>query len=619
MPIRRQRKRGKNMPRLFEENGFVSGAGAVLPLSEFRLFRDLPNGDKIQDRFKADIVARAEKLIGKEYQILRATDYMAYVRTGDRTAASARFNPRRADLITLVTAEIVEDKGRFMDSICDLMWMILEESTWVVNAHNRTGQPLSAEYDTYVEGLDLFAATTGATMAYAYYMLKDKLDAVTPLFTERTLMMLRRRVINPFISTAVNAGTSWKGTRDRHPNNWNPWICSNALWVTAVVEDDLAVRETAVTRALEYLDNFIGGYAPDGGCDEGPGYWGAAGASYMDCLETIFDMTGGKINIYHEPLIKNVVEYIAKVYVGNGYSLNFADGAPKPSYKREMLATFAKDIGSEMLMSFARSKAPWSASGDQNHAYRGYKYICTPEIEAGESIAPLKVYFPDLQVAATRESEIAEKGLYLAFKGGHNGESHNHNDIGSVIVYSDGQPLFIDAGSGTYTKRTFSPLRYTIWTMNSDYHNTLNFGDTVQQKGKEYHAKTVDYDEGSGKYTLDLTEAYPAESGVVSYQRSAVLENGVITVRDTYELREAKEARFTFLTLDEPESVSEGMFVYRGRTVRFDPSLTYSVETVVCDTPETENVPKKWQSDRICRISLVSAPSMKGDYTLTVE
>ena len=607
------------MPRLFEENGFVDAKGAVLPLSEFKLFTDLPNGNVIDERYKADIIARGEKLLGKTYPVILATEYMAFTRTGDRTAASASTTPRRADLVSLVNAEVVEGQGRFMDSICNLMWMILEESTWVVNAHNRTGHPLSAEYDTFVEGLDLFAATTGASMAYAYYMLKDKLDEVTPLFSERTLMMLRRRVINPFINAKATKCNGWTGTRERHPNNWNPWICSNALWVTAVVEDDLAVREAVVTTALEYLDNFIGGYAPDGGCDEGPGYWGAAGAAYMDCLETIIDMTDGKINIYKEPLIKNVVEYIAKVYVGNNYSLNFADGAPQPNYKREMLMSYANDVDSDMLKSFASSKAPWGAVGDHNHVYRGYRYLCMPEIEQGNCLAPLKIYFPDLQVAATRESEIPEQGLYVALKGGNNAESHNHNDIGSIIVYSDGKPMFIDAGSGTYTKRTFSPLRYTIWTMNSDYHNTLNFGDTVQQKGKEYQAEIVDYCEECGKMTLDLAKAYPAESGVVSYQKSACLENGVITVKDCYKLNEAKTAAFTFMTLAEPESVGEGSFVYLGRTVSYDPSLEYSIEQVACDTPETDNVPKKWKAEKIFRIKLTTPVKDSGDYTLTIR
>ena len=301
------------MPRLFEINGFTDASGKVLSLEKFKLFTDLETDGKIDARYHEDILAFAETFIGKEYPAVLATDYMAYPRTGERATFESKVNPRRRALIALTNAEIVENKGRFIDDICNLLWMIMEESTWVVSAHNQTGQPLSPEYDTFVEGLDLFAATTGAAVAFTYYTLKDKLDAVTPVLGQRMLMLLKRRVIHPFINAKNTDCNRWTGTRERHPNNWCPWICSNALWITAVAEEDIAVREAVVNAALEYLDNFIDGYAQDGGCDEGPGYWGAAGASYMDCLETIMDMTDRKISIFHEPLIKAVVEYIAKV------------------------------------------------------------------------------------------------------------------------------------------------------------------------------------------------------------------------------------------------------------------------------------------------------------------
>jgi hypothetical protein len=119
--------------------------------------------------------------------------------------------------------------------------------------------------------------------------------------------------------------------------------------------------------------------------------------------------------------------------------------------------------------------------------------------------------------------------------------------------------------------------------------------------------------------TLDLINAYPAESGLVSYERSAVLENGVITLSDRFELNEAKPAVFSLMTLCEPESVGDGQFVINGRTVCFDPSLTYSIEEVPCDTPETDNVPKKWKVEKIYRIRLTSAAATKGDYTLTIR
>ena len=153
--------------------------------------------------------------------------------------------------------------------------------------------------------------------------------------------------------------------------------------------------------------------------------------------------------------------------------------------------------------------------------------------------------------------------------------------------------------------------------MNSDYHNTLNFGGKVQKNGKAYHAEILSYDENSGKMTLDLSKAYTEETGVISYEKSACLENGVITVRDTYKLSEAQEAAFSFITLGEPDSVSEGQFTYMGRTVKYDPSLKYSFEEIACDTPETSNVPTKWKTERICRIRLITPVSDSGDYTLT--
>ena len=57
----------------------------------------------------------------------------------------------------------------------------------------------------------------------------------------------------------------------------------------------------------------------------------------------------------------------------------------------------------------------------------------------------------------------------LGMKGGHNDESHNHNDVGSFVVYHNGKPILVDPGVGEYTSKTFSKERYTIWTMHSDY------------------------------------------------------------------------------------------------------------------------------------------------------
>ena len=54
---------------------------------------------------------------------------------------------------------------------------------------------------------------------------------------------------------------------------------------------------------------------------------------------------------------------------------------------------------------------------------------------------------------AARSSQGSERGFYVAAKGGHNAESHNHNDVGSFIVYADGYPALIDVGVEAYTAK----------------------------------------------------------------------------------------------------------------------------------------------------------------------
>jgi hypothetical protein len=45
-----------------------------------------------------------------------------------------------------------------------------------------------------------------------------------------------------------------------------------------------------------------------------------------------------------------------------------------------------------------------------------------------------------------RDREGSTDGLYVAAWESHKEQRHNHNDVGNVIVYVDGAPVFVDAG-----------------------------------------------------------------------------------------------------------------------------------------------------------------------------
>ena len=87
-----------------------------------------------------------------------------------------------------------------------------------------------------------------------------------------------------------------------------------------------------------------------------------------------------------------------------------------------------------------------------------------PRIKEAEKVKGyVATWFSDSKVAIFRENEDTSKGLYLAVKGGHNGESHNHLDVGCIVVYHDGAPVIIDPGVGSYNNGFFGTARYGRW------------------------------------------------------------------------------------------------------------------------------------------------------------
>lgn len=65
-------------------------------------------------------------------------------------------------------------------------------------------------------------------------------------------------------------------------------------------------------------------------------------------------------------------------------------------------------------------------------------------------------------------------------------------------------PMLIDAGVGTYTRQTFSSERYTIWTMQSNYHNLPLVNGVPQKYGRKYKAKVLDA--ANGRFSVDIAE-----------------------------------------------------------------------------------------------------------------
>src|SRR5690606_34220461 len=152
--------------------------------------------------------------------------------------------------------------------------------------------------------------------------LGEKLDAVSPQIRRRIYNETNFRIFQPLMTKPHH----WMGfNSDRRPNNWNPWICSNWLNTVLLLERDGDKRAEAVSKILKVLDNFLNPYRADGGCDEGPAYWGAAAASLYDNLSLLNVAAPHAFeDVFKDEKVRNMARFIYRAQIGEAYFLNFA-------------------------------------------------------------------------------------------------------------------------------------------------------------------------------------------------------------------------------------------------------------------------------------------------------
>ena len=319
-----------------------------------------------------------------------------------------------------------------------------------------------------------------------------------------------------------------------------------------LLERDEERRLKSIHKIMYSLDQFIDGYPSDGGSDEGPSYWSRAAGSMLDALELLRSASGGAIDIYDEPLIQEMGKFIYRTYISSNYFINFADASPRINVAPALVFQYGRAIEDPLLTgfaAFAAQKQGWGEGaipGSFGSLGRQLPALfllddlrSTPTVEP----QPLDFWLKDIQVMGARSVEGSSVGLYVAAKGGHNFESHNHNDIGNFIVYADGRPVLIDVGSGVYNASTFGEHRYTNWNVQSAFHNVPTINGIMQKDGREYTARNVQYSSTAGwaSLTLDIAGAYPEEAAVQSWVRSVTLNRGQsVEIRDEYRHEEIR-------------------------------------------------------------------------------
>ncbi|MBT3344953.1 MAG: heparinase [Gemmatimonadetes bacterium] len=513
---------------------------------------------------RQEAIDRADAALSFAWTPLPATLFLEYVRSGNRDRYQNKRNRRRHALGDLVIGECLRNDGHYLDAIVDGLWATCEESFWGVPAHIGGQAQGPGLPDVEEPIVDLFAAETAAALAWCLYLLSDRLDSVAPMVARRVTSELQRRMLTPCLE---RDDFFWMGLSNtgRRVNNWNPWICSNWIATVLLVEVDATRRVDAIHKILRCLDCFVDPYPIDGGCDEGPSYWGRAGASLFDCLELLHKASDGAIDLYDEPLIADIGRFIYRVHIGGDDYINFADAPAIVTPDAALVHAYGHAIDDEPMQQHGAALATRyagrsSANVDLGRRLRQLTSAKDLAAKTGASPLPRDVWLDQIQVMVARDEGGSTAGFFVGAKGGHNDESHNHNDVGHYVLYLDGQPVVVDAGVETYTAKTFSSDRYDIWTMQSAYHNLPTIGDVQQAPGEAYAASDVEYHANDQQVTmsLDLAATYPDNCVHRWTRRIQLQRRSHLRVEDDFELA-VPTTGLTLSLLVAAEPVIEGV------------------------------------------------------------
>jgi hypothetical protein len=529
----------------------------------------------LPDGVRKSYIAGAEKYLGYDWPAVKATDYLEIIRSGDRRQEV--FSGPSNALNSLVMGELTEGKGRFMDQIINAVWYYCEQTWWGWSAHFYLQKAPNGLPDVGEPTIDLSVGELANNLAWTWYLFRTEFDRIHPLISIRLKDEIMRKVILPYYErndfwwmsfpvpggyTVNKPGNPWVDYRNEHNpkllvsekivgsgiNNWNPWVNYNMLNCILLMEDDPEKKIKGVQKIISSLDKFPNSYPDDGGCDEGPMYWGVAGAIFYQSLGLLNKVTDARFDVFSDPLIRNMGMYFCKVNIHAPYFINFADADARGGGNAFQVYQYGKSIRDIRMQQFGAHLAKLNRAGERSLSGRicdQIEYLgIMKEIMAAEAKEALMSDFwlPDTQIGGGRDAEGSYKGFFFGAKGGHNSESHNHNDVGSCVMYYDGKPCLIDLGREEYTARTFSRERYDIWTMQSQFHNTPKINGIDQMQGRKYEARNTSFSSNSKKiiFSTDIAGAYPESAMVSSWERTYTLRRGEsFTIGDRFGLTAA--------------------------------------------------------------------------------
>ena len=452
--------------------------------------------------------------------------FRMYAERGSRNEfMSVYWKYRRKLMLNAISAYLYGEE-RDIHGTEDVLWSVLNEYSWTPPVHitaydgvNKRNVSLEENVTDNNYIVDLLSAETAASIAECLLILGDKLH---PLIVKRAVYELDRRIFTPYLEKRF----AW----EVQTNNWLSVCASNiALAALAVVDDE--ERLTAILhRALLHIERYISGFNPDGACLEGVAYWDYGFGPFTNLACKLNERTCGAIDLFSIEKIEAVARAYYKCFFVGGRAVNFSDCRTCPSISPTIHSVLMRRY-SDLAIPRELVSLSGPLSNRLHEAVRFFTEITDDYAEQDGKIFGTHI-FPDSQWYISS----SENGVGIAAKGGNNDEPHNHNDIGSFLVYKNGVEIISDIGAGEYVKGYFDDARYDFFATSSRGHSLPIVNGGYQKDGAEFFAEDVVLTQNG--ISCDISRAYANEDLKKLVRKiSFDTETGAVTLTDSFELK----------------------------------------------------------------------------------
>lgn len=472
---------------------------------------------------------------------------------GNRGIYKPRYYRTMDRLEKFVIAECIEDKGQFIPQIEVYIDSIMAMKSWLHPNHDDNE-------NTVLEGkrvsIDLGARKFGLVLALSDALLEDKLSAD---LRDEIQDQLQWRITDSYLKSCKGDGKS--NTWIRSTSNWNSVCTSGSVFTTIVSSDDIVERTAMIGSTLNSMVYYLSGFGNDGYCSEGTGYWNYGFGHYLYLAEIIYDYTDGKVDLFEfndKEKLTNVANFPERYELHPGMYAPFSDGVRRVSATNDNFAYVmaTKHYGAQKALAFypdetVQTLIVWKDGQDYTDANRVVKEL------------PSYTYFDDFGIILSRGQQ--EKPLSIAIKAGHNGENHNHSDVGSYVLVYDDEYNAGDIGAPSYRAGSFSK---TNPARSSWGHPVPRINGELQSNGKERRGEILhtSFNTGIDSVVMDILPAYELAS-LEKLERTMANDRsgkGIITIRDEFKANEAVEFGTTVSTYSDIEMIDAKSFILTG-------------------------------------------------------